>query len=73
MVDFLPQDNAGHSARHCDRHLGTRSKIGLYSAIRFLNRAQEWIFLRVGLDKLPCSGRGQNYWESQIQQVEIND
>ena len=39
----------------------------------FLNRAPEWIFLRVDLDKLPCIGRGQNYWESQIQQVEIND
>ena len=72
-MDFLPQDNAGHSARHCHRHLGMRSTTGQYLLFVFLNRAPEWIFLRVGLDKLPCIGREQNYWENQIQQVEIND
>jgi len=52
-VGFLIEHNARYNTRHCHIHLGKRSTTGLYSAIRFLNRAPEWISLMVGFSNLP--------------------
>jgi len=72
MVDFLTQNSARYTPR-LPKSTWTTFNTMPMSAIRFSNRATEWIFLRVDLDKLPGVGRGKKLLEGPNSASRIND